>query len=244
MIRLIVVTIYMVLAVLFVGIPYILFASITGNIDALYWMGVRVLRGALWLGGVQVRIEGTENIPMGVCVFVANHTSNSDPPAAVIAIPRRVALLAKKEVFRIPVVATALRLASIVPVDRADRDAAVASVEKAVEHLKNGVSFLVYPEGTRSPDGRLLAFKKGTFVMAIEAGVPVVPMSIAGAHRIMGKKELTIHPGVITVQFHPAINASEYTLDTRNELLARAHAAITSGLPPDQQPFPATGAAS
>src|SRR5712692_6805290 len=117
MIRLVLVTVYLTVAILFVGIPYILYAAITGEIDTLYRMGLRILRGALWFAGVRIRVEGTENIPAGVCIFAANHTSNCDPPAAVLAIPRRVSLLAKKEVFRVPVVATALRLASIVPVD-------------------------------------------------------------------------------------------------------------------------------
>lgn len=239
MIRFVVVTLYLAVAVLFVGIPYILYAAITRDVDTLYQMALRILHGALWLGGVRVRVEGAENIPPGVCIFAANHTSNADPLAAVLAIPRRVSLLAKKEVFRVPIVATALRLASIVPVDRADRDAAVASVERAVVYLRQGVSFLVYPEGTRSRDGRLLAFKKGTFVMAIEARVPVVPMSLAGAHRIMRRGELAIHPGEIAVKFHPPVDAAQYTVDQRGELLARVQAAVAAGLPEDQQPIPA-----
>ena len=244
MIRLVLVTVYLTVAILFVGSPYILYAAITGEIDTLYRMGQRILRGALWIAGVRIRVEGTENIPAGVCIFAANHTSNSDPPAAVLAIPRRVSLLAKKEVFRVPVVATALRLASIVPVDRSDRDAAAASVERAVEYLKKGVSFLVYPEGTRSRDGRLLPFKRGTFVMAIDAKVPVVPMSIAGAHRIMQKGELAVHPGEVVVKFHPAVDAADYSAEQRGELLDRVHAAVAAGLPEEQQPLSPAGASA
>jgi 1-acyl-sn-glycerol-3-phosphate acyltransferase len=236
MIRSILVVIYLMLFVLFVGVPFIIYAALSGSVDPLYRASVRGLKGMLWLGGVRVRVEGLENVPRGVCIFVANHTSNSDPPAIVVAIPKRVSLLAKKEVFRLPILATAFRLAGLVPVDRGDRDAAAASVDRAVQALKSGLSFLVYPEGTRSPDGRLLPFKKGTFVMAIEAGVPVVPVSVVGAHKVMRKGEWAIHPGEIVVKFQPPVDASQYTLEQRGELLERVQAAVAAGLPEDQQP--------
>ena len=244
MIRTILVTVYFILLLLFVAVPYIFYSIATGRADALYRVGVRSLKILLWIGGVRVRIEGLENIPPGVCVFVANHMSNSDPPAAVVAIPRRVSLLGKKEVFKVPIVGTCLRLAGIVPVDRADRDAAAASVDEAVNHLKAGISFLVYPEGTRSPDGRLRPFKKGSFIMAIQAGVPVVPMSIAGAQKILRKGGWAIHPGEIRIRFHPAVETSGYSMDQRGELLSLVHAAVAAGLPEDQKPIERETAAS
>ena len=236
MIRSSLVVLYLVLYVLFVGIPFIVYAGLTGSADTLYRVGIRGLKGMLWFGGVRVRVEGLQNVPAGVCVFVANHTSNSDPPAVVVAIPKRVSLLAKKEVFRLPVLSAAFRLVGIVPVDRADPDSAAASVNQAVQALKSGLSFLVYPEGTRSRDGRLLPFKKGTFVMAIEAGVPIVPISVGGAQKIMPKGKLAIHPGEIVVKFHLPVDASRYTLEQRGELLERVQAAVAAGLPEDQQP--------
>ena len=118
-------------------------------------------------------------------------------------IPRRVALLAKKEVFRIPNPQQSLRLAKLVPVDRSDKEAAAESVDIAVEYLKEGLSFLVFPEGTRSRDGRLLPFKKGTFLMAIRAGAWVVPVSLAGTQRLMRKGDWTIHPGEVVVRYGP-----------------------------------------
>ncbi len=146
-----------------------------------------------------MHVEGRENIPPGVCLFVANHTSNADAPAIVGAIPRRLAIFARQSLFDIPIVGLAFRLAKFVPVDRGNRDAALATVRQAVEHIKTGTSFLVYPEGTRSPDGRMHRFKKGSFVIAIEAGVPIVPVACAGAHRIMKKNSLVIHSGRVTV---------------------------------------------
>jgi 1-acyl-sn-glycerol-3-phosphate acyltransferase len=244
MIRFLLVAVYLVLFVVFIGGPYILYSLATRTIDPLYRAGVRGLKVMLWLGGVRVRVAGLENIRPGVCIFVANHTSNSDPVAAVVAIPRRVSLLAKKEVFKIPILASALRVAEIVPVDRFDRDSAVASVDEAVRHLKAGTSFLVYPEGTRSPDGRLLPFKKGTFVMAIQAGAPIVPISISGAQKVMRKGEWAIHPGEIHVRFHPSVDSSAYSLEQRGELMALVQAAVAAGLPEDQQPLARGDAAS
>lgn len=237
MIRTAIVAVFLGLYILLLGPPLILHALLTGSVDLLYRVGVGGVVFIVRAVGARIRVEGRENIPPGVCIFVANHTSNADPPAIVGAIPRRIAILAKKSLFRIPIVGQAFRLARFVPVDRSDREAAMASVAKAVEYLKEGVSFLIYPEGTRSPDGRLLPFKKGAFVMAIKAGAPIVPVAVAGAHRVMRKKELRIHPGEIVVRFQPPIDAAAYTLEQRGALAARVHAALAAGLPADQQPL-------
>jgi 1-acyl-sn-glycerol-3-phosphate acyltransferase len=238
MTRTAIVSLLLTLYILVLGPPLILHALLTGRVELLYRMGVGGVLFITRLVGVHMRVEGIELIPPGVCIFVANHSSNVDPPAIVGAIPRRIAILAKDSLFRIPIVSQAFRLAHFVPVDRSDREAAIASVDKAIEYLQQGVSFLIYPEGTRSADGRLLPFKKGSFVMAIKAGVPILPMACAGAHRVMRKGELRIHPGEIVVRFLPPISASGYTLEQRDELTARVHDAIAAALPPDQQPLP------
>ena len=238
MLRALIVVVFLALYILLVGPPFILHCVLTGNVEWLYFIGVGGAKLALRLGGIRVRTEGLENIPSEVCVFVANHTSNADPPAVVSAIPRRVALLGKKEVFRVPILARALHLASFVSVDRSNREAAIASVERALVELKRGVSFLVFPEGTRSPDARLRPFKKGTFVMAIGAGVPVVPISVVGAHRIMRKGEFAVRPGEILVKFHPPVETRGCSLDDKEDLIARVHAIVAAGLPDDQKPLP------
>jgi 1-acyl-sn-glycerol-3-phosphate acyltransferase len=102
--------------------------------------------------------------------------------------------------------------------------------------MKSGVSFLIYPEGTRSPDGRLLPFRRGAFVLAIKAGVPVVPVACSGAHRVIPKKSYRITPGEVVVRFCPAIDSAQYSIARRNELAERVHAAIAAALPSDQQP--------
>jgi 1-acyl-sn-glycerol-3-phosphate acyltransferase len=121
-------------------------------------------------------------------------------------------------------------------VDRENRDAALASVKLAVEYMREGFSFLVYPEGTRSPDGRLRRFKKGTFAIAIEAGIPIVPVACAGAHHIMPKNSLLVRPGKVTVRFGKPIDASAYTVEQRDELAQRVHDAVAAELPKDQKP--------
>ena len=181
-----------------------------------------------------------------MCLFVANHTSSADAPAVVGAIPRRIAILLKESLFKWPIVGQAFLLARFIPVNRKESDAALESLDKAIESLRAGQSFLVYPEGTRSPDGRLQEFKKGAVVMAIKAGVPIVPMACSGAHRVMAKRSLKINAGEILVEFLDPIDASAYSFEERDKLNMRVHDAMAAGLPSDQRPigFPGASAAS
>jgi len=224
-----------------VGLPLLVYVLLTGNVDPLYRAGVASVVWIARIAGLHTRVEGLENIPPGTCLFAANHTSNADAPAIVGAIPRRIAILAKRSLFAIPIVGPAFRLAQFVPVDRNNPERAAASIEVAVERMKRGVSFLIYPEGTRSPDGRLLPFRRGAFVLAIKAGAHVVPVACSGAHRVIPKKSYRITPGDVVVKFCPAVNAAEYSLDRRSELAERVHAAIAAALPPDQQPATPAG---
>jgi 1-acyl-sn-glycerol-3-phosphate acyltransferase len=128
-------------------------------------------------------------------------------------------------------------------VNRTERDSAIASVEKATESLRRGQSFLIYPEGTRSPDGRLQTFKKGAVVMAIKAEVPIVPVVCSGAHRVMRKRSLKIYPGEILVEFLDPIDPSKYSFEQRDELNDKVHDAMGAALPADQRPFGFPGSA-
>src|SRR6267142_7149421 len=246
MLRTLFIGIFLSLYIIVVGIPLLIYTVICKNPDALYWAGVRGVMFFVRSVGVRVRVTGLDRIPSGTCLFVANHTSSADPPAVVGAIPRRIAILLKQSLFRYPIVGQAFQLAQFIPVDRAKHDSAVASVEKAVDAMRSGQSFLIYPEGTRSPDGRLQEFKKGAVVMAIKAGVPIVPMACSGAHLVMEKGSLVIHPGEIVVEFLEPINASQYSLGERDILNERVRMAMAAGLPPDQRPldFPGPGAES
>jgi 1-acyl-sn-glycerol-3-phosphate acyltransferase len=241
MIRTLLVVLFFALAILLVLPWLMLWTVIAGNPDFMYGVAIKAVRCANRLAGMRVRVEGAENIPSGACVFAANHASNVDPLAIVVAIPRRVGILAKRELFRIPVFSTAMRLAQFIPVDRSGGQGA-ASVNEAVLLLKQGLSFMIFAEGTRSPDGRLRPFKKGAFILAIDAGAPVVPASIVGSQLIMGKGDPGLHPGEVIVRFGPAVDASTYTMAERGELLARVEALVAAGLPPEQQPLRRTAA--
>jgi 1-acyl-sn-glycerol-3-phosphate acyltransferase len=237
MLRTLFIAVFLSLYILIVGPPLLLYTLITRNPDPIYWAGIKGVMFFVRTAGVKVRVRGQERIPPGVCLFAANHTSSADAPAVVGAIPRRIAILLKQSLFRWPIVGQAFSSAHFIPVNRGAHDSAIASVEKATEALRSGQSFLIYPEGTRSPDGRLQRFKKGAVVMAINAGVPIVPMICTGAHKIMEKRSLVIHPGEIQVEFLDPIDAAKYSLDERDDLNEQVHKAMAAALPPDQRPI-------
>jgi 1-acyl-sn-glycerol-3-phosphate acyltransferase len=225
------------LAIIFVLPWFILWTLLSGKPDLMYRVSMNAIDFIMRLIGVRVAVEGLENIPPGTCIFVANHVSNVDPLAFAPHIPRRVSLMLKKELFRIPILSCGMRLAKFVAVDRASRQGAAQSLKQSLRYLHQGLSFAVYPEGTRSPDGCLRPFKKGAFVMAIEAKVPIVPVSIVGAQKVMRKDEWAIHPGGVIIRFGPLVDVSQYSVARRAELVARVHELVAAGLPPEQQPL-------
>jgi 1-acyl-sn-glycerol-3-phosphate acyltransferase len=242
MVRTLFIAIFLSLYILILGPPLLIYTLVTRHVDPLYWAGLKGVMFFVRAVGVRVRVEGKAKIPEGVCLFVANHTSSADAPAVVGAIPRRIAVLLKESLFKWPIVGQAFTLAHFIPVHRKDRDSAIASVEKASEAMRAGQSFLIYPEGTRSPDGRLQEFKKGAVVLGIKAGVPIVPVLCSGAQRIMAKRSLKIQPGEILVEFLEPIDAAKYTWEERDVLNQRVHDAMAAGLPPDQRPVGFPGA--
>src|SRR5271166_4089863 len=211
MLRAAFICVFLSLYILLLGPPLLIYTLITRHVDPLYWAGVNGVMFFVKCVGVRVHVKGLERIPAGTCIFAANHTSSADAPSVVWAIPRRIAILLKRSLFEYPIVGQAFHLAHFIPVDRFNRDSAITSLEKATQSLRDGQSFLIYPEGTRSPDGRLQELKKGTAVMAIKAGVPIVPIACSGAHRVMEKRKLKINPGEILVEFLEPIDSTHYT---------------------------------
>jgi 1-acyl-sn-glycerol-3-phosphate acyltransferase len=236
MIRTILALVFFALYCVFVGLPVMLFTALTGSKETLFRMGQFCGICTLRIAGVRTRAEGLENIPAGTCLFAANHASNTDPPAIVGAIPRRVAILLKKSLLSIPIVGPAFRMGDFVAVDRENAEDALGSIDLAIRRARKGLSFLAFPEGTRSRDGRLQPFKQGVFRMAIQAGLPIVPVACAGAHRILPRDSFAIRPGEMVVRFCPSIDAAAYQPSQKGELARRVHAAIAEALPPDQRP--------
>jgi len=211
--------------------PWVL---ITGDIGLLYRVGMWSARTGARLAGVRVQTIGLEQLdPSRTYIFMANHVSNIDPPLLAPRIPGRTSILAKQELFKIPILGKAMTMASLIPVNRGDRDAGIAAVRAATEVVKQGIHMMIYVEGHRSFDGKLLPFKKGPFYLAEECRVPVVPITISGTHYVMPKRRFSINPGVVTLIFHKPIEPEEF--GTRDELMDKVRAVINSGLPKEYQ---------
>ncbi|MGA9768609.1 MAG: lysophospholipid acyltransferase family protein [Blastocatellia bacterium] len=209
----------------------ILLCLITGNENMIYRPVRFFVRLGLWMVGVRVEVEGLERVdPNQAYIFTPNHQSLIEVPLFVTYLGRNPAYLAKKEVFKYPIFGYGIGLMGVVPVDRSNSAAAVESAKQATEKLRRGKSFVVYPEGTRSPDGRLLPFKKGAFMMAIDAGVPVVPVTISGATRIMPKAQVRVYPSTVRITVHDPISTSDYSKENVAELMERARTKVLSEL--------------
>ncbi|MGB8580359.1 MAG: lysophospholipid acyltransferase family protein [Candidatus Sulfotelmatobacter sp.] len=212
-----------------IGFPW---SFIRGNVNLLYrmfmfgaWNGVR-------LTGVRVKTLGLDQLDRSrTYIFMSNHVSNLDPPITIPLIPKRTSVMVKKELFNVPILGRAMRMGSLVPVDRGNRDAGIESVKAAKEVVRQGLNMTIYIEGKRSFDGKLLPFKKGPFYLAMECGVPVVPITITGTHYVMPKGRFAIKPGTVTVNFHPPIEPKDFV--SRECLMEKVRAAIDSGLPED-----------
>jgi len=239
MIRTLLVYAVIVLYLLILGPPLLLWSAITGNTDALYSVGIFGAKTALLMAGVSIIVKGSEKIPAGTAaVYMPNHQSNCDPPAVAAILPP-VLIMAKKEFFRVPILGTGMRMRGFIPVDRSNRERAFAAVEQAVAALKTGRSFLVFPEGTRSRTGRLQPFKKGVFVMAIEAGAPIVPISVSGAGRIMVPGDFRIHPGPVRITIHDPVPTAGCSIEDRSKIAARVRQSVIEGLSAEEQPLEA-----
>ncbi len=132
-----------------------------------------------------------------------------------------------------PILGTGMRLAQLVPVDRSDREAAIESVQAAIAVLRKGLHMVIYPEGTRSSDGRLLPFKKGPFHLAMDSGVPVVPVTMLGTFESWPKTRFALRPGTATVVFHPPIDPHDFS--DRDALMEAVRDSIASALPPERR---------
>src|SRR5712691_722660 len=211
--------------------PWVL---ITGDIRPLYRIGMWAAFAGVRLAGVKVQTVGLELLdPSHTYVFMSNHVSNIDPPLLLPLIPGRTSVMAKRELFRYPILGRAMRMASLVPVDRGNRDAGIAAVRSAAEVVKQGIHMTIYVEGHRSFDGKLMPFKKGPFYLAEECRAPVVPVTIAGTYYVMPKGRFSIKPGLVTMVFHPPVEPAEF--GSRDDLMEKVRVAINSGLPEEYQ---------
>lgn len=217
------------------GIPsallFIPWCWITGNVLPLYKATRFMLASSCRIAGVRLRPRGLDLIPRDrACIFMSNHVSNLDPPALISLIPGRTSAFMKRSLMNLPILGTGFRQGEFIAVDRTgSRAEAQRSVAEAQRVLAKGVHITTFVEGTRSPDGRMLPFKKGPFFLAKASGAPCIPVSIYGTEGILRKGSQRIQPGEAHVIFHKPIEPANYA--TREELMRAVRAAIASGLP-------------
>ena len=214
-----------------VAVVFIPWTLITGQATALYNASLAIVRLALRLAHIRVEVTGLERVPQGrACIFMSNHVSNLDPPALLPRIPGRTSAFLKRSLMNIPLLGYGMKIADFVPVDRDGRvESAKESVAIARGVLEKGIHITTFVEGTRSRDGRMLPFKKGPFYLAMEAGAPVVPVSIHGTEQMMSKGSARVRPGTACITFHEPLDPA--TFSSREDLMEAVRGAIASGLP-------------
>lgn len=194
------------------------FFSSTGN--SVHFVARLWGRGILWVSGVRVAISGMEHIEPGRSyIYMSNHQSNFDIPVLLSKLTVQFRWLAKAELFKIPIFGRGMRGAGYISIDRSNRKSAFQSLDRAAQSIRRGTSVLVFPEGTRTKDGSLIPFKKGGFVLAVDAGVQVIPVIIKGTYSIMPKNSLLVRRRAVEVVVKAPIDASAYTRKTKIDLM-------------------------
>jgi len=196
------------------------FFSRTGNLPHL--LARLWANSILWVSRVKVTVRGAEKLdPSCSYIYMPNHQSNADIPLLLGRLPVQFRWLAKAELFKVPIFGRAMRGVGYISIDRSNRKSSFESLERAARTIRSGTSVLIFPEGTRSRDGRILPFKKGGFVLAVDAGVPIVPIIIRGTRDIISKGHFMIRPAPVTMEILDPVETADYTRKTKDALLAR-----------------------
>ncbi|HEX8706751.1 MAG TPA: lysophospholipid acyltransferase family protein [Pyrinomonadaceae bacterium] len=223
---------------LIVGPPVILVSWAARRREWVYPSALWGGRNWLRLSGMKVRVRGREQLdPKQTYVFIANHKSYLDTATLFCYAGRRIGLFAKKELLRVPILGYGMGYVNIMAIDRSNRESAIRTVRAATERIRSGVSFGVFAEGTRAQPGQLLHFKKGAFYMAIEAGVPVVPVAIKHTDLLMGKGTGQARAGTIEMVILPPVSTTGLSTDEDVEsLIEKVHASVALELATAQGP--------
>ena len=226
----ILVLVFLILTVL--AIPVLLVCALFGLRDVFLVYGRWMMRVGRCILGIDLAVAGLDRLDRGTpTIFMCNHLSFLDAPALVTVIDRPVRSIVKRFVFRIPVFGWGMRLAGFVPVDKEGIGEGRKRIARASGLIREkGYSFLVFPEGQRSWDGRLQRFRRGGFFLALDAGAPIVPVSIAGTFELMPRVSRRVRRGHVRIVFHEPIASAGFSPKTMPELMERVRAAIASAL--------------
>jgi len=223
-----------ILYVAILGPPVLAWALLTRRPGLMYSAGASGIRTGFALAGIRLRVLGLEHLPDRAAVYAANHSSNVEPPAVFLALASlfpRLRVVYKAELRKLPLLVWVWDVAGFIPLERGNPDQSRPAIDAAARALSEGNSFVIFPEGTRSRTGELLPFKKGGFVMALKAQVPIVPMTVSGGRAAMRKGSPLIWPVTVTVEFSPPVETAGRTFNDRDEIIRAVRAAIDRRLP-------------
>lgn len=216
----IIIIIWTIFATIFLGLLVIVTSIFTKTGDFQHRVARIWAKSILMVSGINVQVIGKSNIiPSQSCIYMSNHQSNFDIPVLLAYLPVQFRWLAKAELFKIPIFGFAMHRVGYISIDRDNRKSAMESLSKAAEAIRNGKSVMIFPEGTRSETANILPFKKGGFVLAVDAGVPLIPIIIHGTGAIMPRKQIKIRPGKVILEIKPPIQTSEYSRKTKDDLI-------------------------
>lgn len=223
----IVIFVWTVLITIVLGSTAILVSFFSKNGDAVHLVARAWGRSILWVSAIRVNVNGFDSEWVKrPNIYMSNHQSNFDIPVLLSAFPAQFRWLAKAELFKIPIFGSSMRGAGAISIDRSNRKSAFASLNLAAKMIRSGTSVMIFPEGTRSDDGQLLPFKKGGFVLSVDAGVPIVPIVISGTHEIMPKGRLLIRRRTVRIDVGAPVQSSDYTRKTKNDLMTHVRSAM------------------
>ena len=230
MIRTTYIILWVVLSTIFWGLTAITISFFTRTGNPVHIIARIWARGILFASRINVTVNGLANINPGQSyVYMSNHQSNFDIPVLLAHLPVQFRWLAKAELFKIPIFGRAMRGAGYVKIDRFNQESAFESIKEAGSRMTNGVSVMIFPEGTRSRDGKIRPFKKGGFIMAVDSGVPIVPVILQGTRSIMEKSSLKINTGKVSLSIESPIATSGYTRQNKDDLIKSVRTVMCDG---------------
>ncbi len=227
-----VIAFFVLLVLNLLAVPILLFCAVFGLRDAFLAYGTWMMRVGRFILGIRIETNGCGRLDRGTSyVFMSNHLSFLDGPLLMTVLDRPARVVVKRFVFRIPVLGPGMRFAGYVPLDKEGAGAGRRSIARAVELIREkGYSFLIFPEGLRSWDGTTQRFRRGGFFLALEAGAPIVPVSIKGTYELMPRGTGRIRKGPVRIVFHEPIPVSGRAAETLPELMEKVKTAIASAL--------------